>query len=224
MKYKIGQKVVVTKGDNAAFGWTNDMNRTNGSAGVVFSFDPNNGGYDVDFPWGDSWRYSESLLSPLEENQVGLNKSALKIKKIHPDAITPTYATDGSACFDLYACGIGVEDCQAVYPEFSQLIRTGLAFEIPKGHVMMIYSRSGHGFKNDIRLSNCVGVIDSDYRGELMVKLCSDAVHLDDGMDVKDGDRIAQAMIIPVDRVEFEVVEELSDTERGDGGFGSTGV
>ena len=86
---------------------------------------------------------------------------------------------------------------------------------------MLVYSRSGHGFKHDTRLANCVGVIDSDYRGELMVKLTYDGA--EDGPFIEPGDRIAQAMIVPVSQVSFDVVDELSDTVRGSGGFGSTG-
>jgi dUTP pyrophosphatase len=87
---------------------------------------------------------------------------------------------------------------------------------------MLIFSRSGHGFKNNIRLSNCTGVIDSDYRGEVQVKLASDDP---DGavFSVAHGDRIAQAMVLPIEQVSFEEVTELSTTERGEGGFGSTG-
>lgn len=143
----------------------------------------------------------------------------INIKKLHERAMIPTFATEGAACFDLYAM---VEDSKkvSIYKHSPAIIRTGLSFEIPKGHAMMIYSRSGHGFKNDVRLSNCVGVIDSDYRGEVKVKLASDG----GGFGVSHGDRIAQAMIIPVPAIEgFLVSNELSETERGDGGFGSTG-
>jgi dUTP pyrophosphatase len=143
----------------------------------------------------------------------------IKIKKLHERAMIPTFATKGSACFDLYAM---VEDSKkvSIYKHSPAIIRTGLSFEIPKGHAMMIYSRSGHGFNNDVRLSNCVGVIDSDYRGEVKVKLAADG----GGFGVSHGDRIAQAMIIPVPAIEgFFVSNELSETERGDGGFGSTG-
>lgn len=89
---------------------------------------------------------------------------------------------------------------------------------------MMVYSRSGHGFKHNTRLSNCVGVIDSDYRGELLVKLTMDdeCLNTDVELEVIPGDRIAQAMLIPIERVSFELVDELSETKRT-GGFGSTG-
>ena len=139
------------------------------------------------------------------------------IKKLHPAAIIPTYATEGAACFDLYSIDSG-----SILPGITHAptLRTGLAIQVPEDYVMLAFSRSGHGFKNGIRLANCVGVIDSDYRGEVMVRLQNDDGHQ---FEIKVGDRIAQAMIIPVSQVSFEVVEELSETKRGDGGFGSTG-
>lgn len=141
----------------------------------------------------------------------------VKIKQTHTSSKIPTYGTDGAACFDLYA----IDDHEISPAGGSKAIPTGLCFEVPQGHVMMVYSRSGHGFKNGVRLANATGVIDSDYRGEVMVKLTNDG---NSWFDIKSGDRIAQAMIIPVQQVEFDVVDELSDTERGTGGFGSTGV
>lgn len=143
----------------------------------------------------------------------------IRIKRLHERAMIPTFATEGAACFDLYAM---VEENKeiSIYNNFPAIIRTGLSFEIPHGYAMMIYSRSGHGFKNDVRLANCVGVIDSDYRGEVKVKLAADG----GGFSISHGDRIAQAMIIPVPAIEgFLVSNELSETGRGDGGFGSTG-
>ena len=138
----------------------------------------------------------------------------INVKKLHPDATLPTYGTAGAACFDLYAMEGAVSPYQtAIYP-------TGLSFEIPKDHVMLVFSRSGHGFKDDIRLSNCVGVIDSDYRGEVRVKLAADGIK---PPRFNQGDRIAQAMILPIQQVSFALVDELSDTDRGTGGFGSTG-
>jgi dUTP pyrophosphatase len=150
----------------------------------------------------------------------------LKIRKLHPDAIVPKYATDGAACFDLHAVTIdNFETSSETIPGTTMVIATGLAFEVPEGYALMIYSRSGHGFKNYTRLVNCVGVIDSDYRGEVMVKLATDS--LDDGaadpLNIKPGARIAQACLVPCPRVEFEVVDQLSETARGDG-FGSTGL
>lgn len=139
----------------------------------------------------------------------------VKIKKLHPEAKMPTYATEGSACFDLYAAE--ARHHRYVYTDKNDTFSTGLAFEIPEDHVMLVYSRSGHGFKEGATLVNSVGVIDSDYRGEVSVKL---NVPIKVGV----GDRIAQAMIIPVERVSFELTDELTDTERGAGGFGSSGL
>lgn len=139
------------------------------------------------------------------------------IKKLNAAAQVPVYASAGAACFDLHAIENG-----NVHHANSGNFRTGLAFEIPDGHVMLIFSRSGHGFKHATRLANCVGVIDSDYRGEVAVKLTCDGMY-GENLPVKAGDRIAQAMVVPVDRVEFELVDELSSTERGAGGFGHTG-
>lgn len=143
----------------------------------------------------------------------------IKIKKLHPDAKMPSYATDGAGCFDLYS----VTHCETEITNGRPVVvGTGLAFEIPEGHVMLIFSRSGHGFKHSTRLANCVGVIDSDYRGEVQVKLTRDSA-AEGPLRVTVGDRIAQAMIVPVEQAFFEWVDELSSTSRGSGGFGSTG-
>ena len=144
----------------------------------------------------------------------------LKIKLKSPDVKPPTYSTDGAGCFDIRA-HMGGDYEVFVSKNDPITFGTGLFFEVPKGKVMLVFSRSGHGFKSDVRLANCVGVIDSDYRGELMVKLTNDG---EDDLVVNEGDRIAQAMLIDVEQVQFEIVEELSDTERGTGGLGSTGV
>lgn len=141
----------------------------------------------------------------------------MKIKKLSEDAQVPTYATSGSACFDLYAntgeFGLLTE---------AETFGTSIAFEIPDNHVMLVFSRSGHGFNHDVRLANAVGVIDSDFRNEVKVRLTPDESS-STFLDVQKGDRIAQAMVLPVERVYFEVVEELSETKRGIGGFGSSG-
>ena len=145
----------------------------------------------------------------------------IKIKKLEANAIIPKLATVGAACFDLHAW---LSTSHAlVNLGSSVVIKTGLSFEVPEGHVMLIFSRSGHGFKQNVRLANCVGVIDSDYRGEVCVKLTRDE---SDGPDMRvvHGDRIAQAMILPVPKVSFAQVSDLSETERGAGGFGSTGA
>lgn len=138
----------------------------------------------------------------------------IKTKRLTPDAKLPTYATDGSGCFDIYTTDEGTLTPVRTFS-------TGLSFEVPVGYVMLVFSRSGHGFKSDTRLANCVGIIDSDYRGELKIKLTNDSGRF---MKVYAGDRIAQAMVIPFEQVQFLEVDELSETERGEGGFGSTGV
>ena len=143
----------------------------------------------------------------------------VKIKRKHPGVKIPTYGTEGAACFDIYADLGGSYYTLGAYWEDLE-IPTGLFFEIPEGKALLIYSRSGHGFKNDIRLSNSVGVIDSDYRGELKVKLRADSKN--NPLEIDSTTKIAQGMIIDVPKVSFSVVEELSETQRGTGGFGST--
>ena len=140
----------------------------------------------------------------------------INIKQFHPDAHPPRYATYGAAAFDLVA----IESAE-IPPMFAATVRTGLAFEIPPGYGMQILSRSGHGFKHGVRLSNAVGLIDPDYRGEVMVRLHNDG---DAPFIVEAGDRVAQAMIVQAPRVTFAWADDLSSTTRGDGGFGSTGT
>lgn len=138
----------------------------------------------------------------------------LKVKRLSEIAVIPRYATDGAACFDL------VSTSRKIGSGGTATYETGLAFEIPKGYVMLVYSRSGHGFKEGLRLSNCTGVIDSDYRGQVMVKLQSDQPNPD---WPRVGERVAQALLVKLPVVEFEEVEELTETKRGNGGFGSSG-
>lgn len=143
----------------------------------------------------------------------------LALKKLSPDAFIPQYATPGSACFDL--CAIHDGDPVSLKPGCAHIFRTGLAFEIPIGWRMDVFSRSGHGFKNQVSLANSVGKIDHDYRGELMISLLNAGKEV---FTVKHGDRIAQGEVNPVHRVTFHEVQELTDTQRGTGGLGSTGV
>ena len=145
----------------------------------------------------------------------------IKVKKLHPEAIIPEYQAGGdAACFDLHT----VEAGQLGSSHWRGVFSTGLAFEIPKGYVMLVFGRSGHAFNHDISLANCVGVIDPGYRGEVLVKLTMKYVARRDFFYIKEGDRIAQAMVMPVPWVQFEVAEELPNSQRGSGGFGSTGV
>lgn len=140
----------------------------------------------------------------------------LNVMLLTDTAKVPTYAIEGSACFDIYADSEG-----AVSRNAPLIVSTGLAFEIPEGYCVKIYSRSGHGFHNDVRLSNCTGILDSGYLGEVQVKLAID----NGGMyRVSKGDRIAQGELQPVIKAEFTVVESLKQTARGSGGFGSTGA
>jgi dUTP pyrophosphatase len=149
----------------------------------------------------------------------------LKTQKTHLDAVLPVYGSAGAGCFDLIAVEVnGGKDAVNVLSGAPVLCNIGLAFEIPVGHVMLIFSRSGHGFKNAVRLSNCVGVIDSDYRGTVQVKLTMDASAEYRPMQIKPGDRVAQAIVVTSPYVHFELAEQLGETERGDGGFGSTGA
>ena len=133
----------------------------------------------------------------------------------------PFFATLGAACFDLHA--YMPTESAGVQPGDSKTFHTGLQVEVPFGYVLQIFSRSGHGFKNNVRLSNCVGIIDSDYRGEICIKLIQDELS-NPYFEVRNGDRIAQAMLVEIPAVRFVDTEELSDTARGAGGFGSTGA
>ncbi|MBO5747134.1 MAG: dUTP diphosphatase [Clostridia bacterium] len=142
----------------------------------------------------------------------------LNIKKLNDNAIIPKAATGGSAGMDLYAC---LDLDVVLKPGERALIPTGIAIALPdSSYVAYIYARSGLAIKNGITLSNCVGVVDSDYRGEIKVGL----VNLSDkDYTVTSGDRIAQMVIAPVIIPEISEVDELDETERGAGGFGSTG-
>ena len=133
----------------------------------------------------------------------------IKYKKLHHKAVAPFKATDGAAGFDLTAV-----------TRQGNVFGTGLAFDIPVGYVLLIYSRSGHGFKENTRLSNSVGVVDSDYTGEIKV-----ALRRDDGkpLTVQVGDRVAQGVLMRLPKVTFTETQELKETERNDNGFGSTG-
>ncbi len=137
----------------------------------------------------------------------------IKLKKLHPDAKTPTYGSVGAACFDLYA----LEDTRSIFGR--AIVSTGIAVEVPPGHEMVIRPRSGLALNHGVHAFS--GTIDQDYRGEVKVLLVTDSSS--SAFAVEKGERIAQATIQPVTRVEFEEVDELNDTQRGASGFGSTG-
>ena len=140
----------------------------------------------------------------------------VKIKQLHPDALIPQYQTLGAAGFDLHA----IEDYKLSAGE-RVLVKTGLAFELQSGFELQIRPRSGLALKNGISVLNAPGTIDSDYRGEVGVLLIN---HSKEDFAIKKGDRIAQGVVARYERVEFEVCEELGESARGAGGFGSSGV
>lgn len=145
----------------------------------------------------------------------------VNIKKINSNATTPTYGSTEAAGLDLYAL-IDTETNSLFIPSHTTVkINTGIAMEIPKGYFGAVYARSGLSIKNGLRPANCVGIIDSDYRGEIIVALYNDSM---EDRIVYNGDRIAQIVITPYLHIELNEVTELSDTERGEGGFGSTGM
>ena len=155
----------------------------------------------------------------------------VKIKKLHPDAVIPAYAKAGDAGMDLTAVSMNIDEYGNI------CYGTGLAFEIPDGHVGLIFPRSSN-CKKDIVLTNCVGVVDSGYRGEVSFKFKPLPNHAEEYFDedggysiepcynsktYKVGDRVGQIIIMPFPQIEFEEVEELSETERGTKGYGSSG-
>ena len=143
----------------------------------------------------------------------------IKIKKLSPSAILPTYGSAGAAGADLYALPEG--DPVTVNPGETVMIRTGLSMAIPEGYVGLNFARSGLASKRGLAPANKVGVIDSDYRGELMVALHN---HGNAPQTVNPGDRVAQLLVVPVITAQFTETDSLDDTERGTGGFGSTGI
>ena len=141
----------------------------------------------------------------------------VRIKKLHPDAVIPTYGTPFAAGADLYAC---MDSSVTIEPGQTQFIHTGLSVEIPVGVAGLVYARSGLACKKGIAPANKVGVIDADYRGEIMVALHN---HSSEAVTIESCERIAQLVITPFLTAQFEETDELGDTERGEGGFGSTG-
>jgi len=162
------------------------------------------------------------LLLDIEEN-----KMEVKIKKVHKNAAIPKQATIGSAGFDLHVVDAytyndnGSFDYINLKPNESVQLDTGLSFQLPEGHVMLITPRSSMGIRKNLMLQNTIGVLDSDYTGHcyLFVKNIGTDVET-----ITNGERIAQAIILPYPKVNFVEVEELDDTERGSGGIGSTGT
>lgn len=148
-----------------------------------------------------------------------MEKNLVKVKKLRPEAILPSYGSPSAAGADLYA----LPETEAVTfsPGETRLIPTGIAMEIPEGFAGFIYARSGIASKRGLAPANKVGVVDSDYRGEIMVALHN---HSGSMQEIKKGERIAQMVIAPYLTACFEEAETLDETERGEGGFGSTGT
>ena len=144
--------------------------------------------------------------------------NAIRVKKVRENAMLPTYGSVEAAGADLYAC---LEAAVTIRPGETAWIPTGISLEVPKGCAGLIYARSSLGTKRGLAPANKVGVVDSDYRGEIQVVLYNHGAAL---QTVEHGERIAQFVITPVLTPEYVEVNQLTDTDRGQGGFGSTGV
>ena len=153
-------------------------------------------------------------------NKTKMNKTNMKVKRVLENAIIPTYGTDFSAGADLYALVDNENNMMEIPSGETRFVHTGIAVEIPEGYVGLIYARSGLSCKCGLGLANSVGVIDSDYRNEIIVALHN---YSKESRYITTSDRIAQFIIQPIQQIDFKVVDDLSDTVRGGGGFGSTG-
>lgn len=143
----------------------------------------------------------------------------MNFKKLKDNAITPTKGSSQAAGMDLYAC---LDNEEIWIPAHETVkIDTGIAIAVPEGYFGGIFARSGLATKQGLRPANCVGVVDSDYRGPVIVALHNDT---DEPQKVVQGERVAQLIVVPYLEVELKEVDDLDDTERGDGGFGSTGI
>lgn len=157
-------------------------------------------------------------MAGLADRKKGIEKmNSVRVKKLHKNAVLPTYGSVEAAGADLYAC---LEEPAVIAPGESVFIPTGISLEVPKGCAGLIYARSSMGVKRGLAPANKVGVIDSDYRGEIKVVLFN---HGKTAQTVTPGERIAQILITPVLQPVYEETDDLTDTVRGEGGFGSTG-
>lgn len=151
--------------------------------------------------------------------QVKFKRLRVKIKKLYEDAKIPTKGSEKAAAYDVYAHLIG-QPVVSIPPHKTVKIGTGVAMALPEGYFMGVYARSGLATKEGLRPANCVGVCDEDYRGEYIVAIHNDS---DEERTIYHGDRIGQIILQKRYDVEFEEVDELDETARGEGGFGSTG-
>lgn len=143
----------------------------------------------------------------------------IKVKKLTESATIPKYQTAGAAGFDLHA-----DESLVINSGQTMLVKTGLAFEIPQGYELQVRPRSGLSLKTSLRVSNSPGTVDSDYRGEVCVIMTNTSTSCSGGaVAIEKGDRVAQGVICPIIRAEFESTDTLGDTDRGQGAFGSTG-
>ena len=142
----------------------------------------------------------------------------MKIKRLHNDAILPRYSSEGASAFDVFAFK-EVNWHKNSNGLWFTVIETGWAFEIPHEHGLFILSRSGHGFKNDTTLANSIGLLDYDYRGQLMVKLICFEKELP---EIEVGKAVAQCVLLPTPKCYFMITDDLTETERNTSGFGST--
>lgn len=164
-------------------------------------------------------------------HRKGINITTVKFKKLHSNAVIPKHATDGSAGIDFVAVGYKTDFEEewfkpgsypvniAIAPNMRLFVKTGLAVELPKDAVLLIYPRSGLAAKQGITLANCVGVIDSDYRGEIVIALTNQS---NKPYIIKNGERVAQGVVYRLPAFQIVEADELTATERGVGGFGST--
>lgn len=141
----------------------------------------------------------------------------IQVKKLRSDALLPSSGSRFAAGYDLYAC---MDAPVEIAPHTTVKIGTGLSLAVPEGYFGAIFARSGLASKQGLRPANCVGVCDSDYRGEYIIAVHNDG---ESAQRIAPGDRIAQLVVLPYLALDFEEVDELGDTERGTGGFGSTG-
>jgi dUTP pyrophosphatase len=163
---------------------------------------------EVGMSESNTWTTPDGVKFQMNESD---NTLKVKFKKLHPDAVTPSYAKDGDAGLDLTAISKSHSDTFVQYG-------TGIAVEIPSGYVGLIFPRSSVSKLENFYLKNSVGVIDSGYRGEIMLRFNKSTD------SYRAGDKVGQLIIMPYPTVKLQEVDELSDTERGGGGFGSTGV
>ena len=157
-------------------------------------------------------------ISKLIEKYWASYAQTIAYKKLNENAIVPTKGSSAAAGYDLYIPQL--EESVTILPHETKLVKTGLAIAIPQGFFGAIFARSGLATKQGLRPANCVGVVDSDYRGEIMVALHNDS---NEEKTIEAGERIAQLVLLPFLNISFTKVEELEETERGEGGFGSTG-